>query len=825
MKSKGIIPKNLFSFPDTKKMIITFLLILAGFFHQTYGQETTKSAGVENQEKAPVIFIPEFSEIIPLASEIEVKLARTQKILNDTINEDALVSSFKTIKEELDTLELALIKIKSSGWAGFNELKSLKIELRTVAQNFTDANIPLSKEIAKIENQRKIWLEEEENWSLWKDTLVTKNPPNQIKSIFRKTQKNIDMALSSLVPKLDKLLGIQENGYKIQPKIDILLDEIDSIEEIEKEQVLLDESAPIFSSKYRDQFTQELWDKSKTGYVKMLSRSHSYPNPKFWELILGILLFLLVFLTMKKFNEAIENNIRYKFLSNKALSSALFISLTTVFILFKYENLSPAHELLISVIIGITFCYILKDRLTSWKKEAVYFFAVLVLLNNFLFAIDFPIPFFRLYITLSSFLLIFLAVRWIKISKAENDHKYWIFLLYSGAVFFSIAFLAEIIGKEALAMFLFDAFIRTVIIIVLFVVYIFVIRGGLEWLLLNFNAKQNHLSPEDISKSVARLTTFINILAVVFIILPELLVIWGVYSNLQEADEGLMAMGFKIGDSEITLQLILIAICVLYGSYIISSLFSRFIMNETMDNDKFDKGTRLSIAQLFHYFIIFVGFVVAISVLGFDLTNFTIALSALGVGIGFGLQGLVNNFVSGLVLLFERPIREGDSIEAPGVPWSTVKEIGLRSTRLITYEKGDLIVPNSELILKNVTNWTLTNKIRKVILPISVVYGSDIALVFKTLKEAGKASDELVKNSEPTVLLRKFDESSLNFELRVLAKDATSGLSLQSTLLADIAERFKKANIEFAFPQMDVHLFEMNQDRQKERFKPKTTDN
>ena len=825
MKSKGIIPKNLFSFPDTKKMIITFLLILAGFFHQTYGQETSKSEGTKNQAKVPDKYIPKLSEIIPLASEIEIELIRTQKILSDTIDKTALVTSFTSIDEKLDTLEVTLNNLKATERASFNTLKLFKIELLTVVKNFEDANVPLSKEISKVEGQRKLWLKEQENWLLWEDTLVTKNTPTQIITTFKKTNSAINKALNSLVPKLDQLLILQENSYKIQPKIDVLLDEHKSLSKQETEQVLSYKSPSMLSSKYKDQFTPEIWENSRKGFVGLSLKNYDYPTTHFWGILLGIFLFLAVYLNMKKYNEVIQNTPKYKFLAGKAFSSAVFISFTTVFLLFKYETAQPVEELLIAVIVGASLYFILKDRLSSWKKQVVYFFLLLVILDNLFFSINLPTTLFRLYIALLSLSLILLGIYWIKISRAENDRKIWFYLLFSGTIYFGIVFLAEIIGNEVLALYLFDSFIRTTILLALFAVYLFIIHAALERLLLRSSVTSKNLSPEKLSTNVERLTRFIKILAIVFIILPQILITWGIYSSLPEANENLMAMGFKIGDNEVTLQLVITSICILYGSFIISSLFSRFIMDETLDKKNFDKGTRLSIAQLFHYFIMFVGFVVAISFLGFNLTNFTIALSALGVGIGFGLQGLVNNFVSGLILLFERPIREGDSIEAPGVPWSKVKEIGLRSTRLITYEKGDLIVPNSELIYKNVTNWTLTNKIRKVILPIGVVYGSDIALVVKTLKEAGKASDELVKNSEPTVLLRKFDESSLNFELRVLAKDATSGLSLKSTLLADIAERFKKANIEFAFPQMDVHFYEMNQDRQKERFKPKTTDN
>ncbi len=380
-------------------------------------------------------------------------------------------------------------------------------------------------------------------------------------------------------------------------------------------------------------------------------------------------------------------------------------------------------------------------------------------------------------------------------------------MLSAFAIYFGVVLLAEIFGKEVLAMFLFDSLIRSLVQIVIFGVYIFIIHGALEWFFINLTYHREHLNDQDIRTSSNRLSIFISILGAVFILIPQILVTWGVFSTMKEANEQLMSYGFTIGSVVITVQIIITALGVLYGSYILSTVVTRFIMGEALDKRDIDKGARLSISQLLHYLIMFIGFMIAITLLGFDLTNFTILLSALGVGIGFGLQGLVNNFVSGLILLFERPIREGDSIEAPGTPWSTVKKIGLRATRLTTYEQGDLIVPNSDLTSKNVTNWTLNNRRKNLILPIGVAYGSDIPLVMKTLMDAGKANENLVKNSDPTVLFRSVGDSVLNFELRALAKDANKGLSITSAIYQDIYQRFDKADIKMAYPQLDVHLY------------------
>jgi small-conductance mechanosensitive channel len=149
-----------------------------------------------------------------------------------------------------------------------------------------------------------------------------------------------------------------------------------------------------------------------------------------------------------------------------------------------------------------------------------------------------------------------------------------------------------------------------------------------------------------------------------------------------------------------------------------------------------ETGVRVSIARLVHYVFIFAGFVLA---RGFEFTKLTIVLSALGVGIGFGLQAVVNNFVSGLILLFERPVRVGDYIEIGG-NWAEIKKIGLRATTVQTFDQADVIIPNADLITNQVTNWTLSNRRVRLIIPVGVAYGSDVALVMETLLACAKIS-------------------------------------------------------------------------------------
>ncbi len=228
-------------------------------------------------------------------------------------------------------------------------------------------------------------------------------------------------------------------------------------------------------------------------------------------------------------------------------------------------------------------------------------------------------------------------------------------------------------------------------------------------------------------------------------------------------------------------------------------------MDEVLARQRVEKGVRVSIARLVHYVLIFIGFLVALFALGFEFTKLTIILSALGVGIGFGLQSIVNNFVSGLILLFERPVRVGDFIEIGG-KWAEIKNIGLRATTVQTLDQADVIIPNADLVANQVINWTLSNRRVRLIIPVGVAYGSDISLVMETLMACAIESSKVAKTPEPQVLYLSFGESTLDFELRVWVPNAEERLTVISELHQEIDRRFREAKIEIAFPQRDLHL-------------------
>jgi small-conductance mechanosensitive channel len=212
------------------------------------------------------------------------------------------------------------------------------------------------------------------------------------------------------------------------------------------------------------------------------------------------------------------------------------------------------------------------------------------------------------------------------------------------------------------------------------------------------------------------------------------------------------------------------------------------------------------VASLIHYTLVFVGLLLAIGVLGIDLTKITIMLGALGVGIGFGLQQIVNNWVSGIILLMERPIRVGDYIQLASGDWAEVKRIGLRATRVQTFDRADVMIPNGDLITREVINWTFSDRFARLKLPVGVAYGSDTQQVLNILMEVANEDKAVVQYPEPYAFFNGFGESSLNFELRVYLVNSDIWFTVWGRLYQEIERKLREAGITVPFPQRDLHL-------------------
>lgn len=263
---------------------------------------------------------------------------------------------------------------------------------------------------------------------------------------------------------------------------------------------------------------------------------------------------------------------------------------------------------------------------------------------------------------------------------------------------------------------------------------------------------------------------------------------------------------FHLGETNITPALILFTIIASLLLLYLARKARKILIKKILVRYSIEPGTSKSIGTIVYYTLVTLGFFILIQILGIDLTGLSVVAGALSVGIGFGLQNITNNFISGIIILFEQPIREGDWIEV-GSTVGAVKKISARSTTVLTNDNISVIVPNSEFINARVINWSHNDRVVRFKIPVGVSYNEDPKQIKDLLLQVAEAHNGILSDPAPDVFFTEFADSSLNFTLTGWTHSYIDRPnSLRSEVNYAIHEVFKENNIEIPFPQRDVHI-------------------
>jgi len=317
--------------------------------------------------------------------------------------------------------------------------------------------------------------------------------------------------------------------------------------------------------------------------------------------------------------------------------------------------------------------------------------------------------------------------------------------------------------------------------------------------LARFSIVKQHIGP--LMHSITRLLSIAAIVVWIIVLLNE----FRVFRPIRDSLVAVLTHSLEFGEISLTLGGVLLFVFSVWLAFWVAKTVRYVLEDEVLPKMSLPRGVGNSISSLSYYALVIAGLFFALAAAGFEVSQLAFVVGALGVGIGFGLQNVVNNFVSGLILMFERPIQPGDVVEVSGTS-GKVREIGMRATTLSTFEGADVVVPNGVLLNEKLINWTLSNMDRRIDVSVGVAYGTDPRTVLQLLMDVTTSTEGIANEPAPTVLFVGFGASSLDFAIRAWTHNFGDWVKIRSELTVRVNEALVEAGVEIPFPQQDLHV-------------------
>ncbi len=708
-----------------------------------------------------------------------------------------------------------------------------------------------NKEQRRLQNELYNWEKEKEKLNsiqhsfdeIKNDLLVQKKSLLEIKTLWEKSlevakgddlPRNAKRMVNSFLKDIEKVDNIinQKNEFvyrqlELIANTTILIN--DNLQEINNklgnitESLLLKKDPSIFSLLTNNR-TSEKEDSDDNYSIKdVYTPITVYLYDNLIYLVFHIFFFLLLFISLNKVKKRIKPDkythsdskliaVTFNVLSRPLITSVLIFLLSSNILLY---DAPPIFKTLIYFLLLIPVMIILPIITVKQMNFYIYGLGLLYLLTLFL-RLEILNPLTESLIVLSNIVITlwgiekFLRRRIIHRILSKNISRTIITLLfYLFTILLIVAFISIVTGYYTLGLFLFDNTIWSIYRFFLFYAAFVFIQGFTELFLFSDYANQINSIKRNVKDILSWSNSFILYL-IIFLLLREIASLFKVNKIILDSIISTWNFEIPIGHINFTLGNIITLVLTIWLSFFISRIVSTVLEQDVLKKLKLKRGVPRTISILVRYSILTVGFLVAVAAAGMELSNFTIIMGALGVGIGFGLQDIINNFISGLILLFERPIQIGDTVQV-GELWGKVKNIGIRSSIIHSFDGSEVIVPNGMLISREVTNWTLSDQKRRLEIEVGVEYGTNLKQVIDILIDCATNHEIVMDDPEPSAWFVGFGDSSINFKLVFWHPSFDGGLSVKSEVAISVFDALEKAGITIPFPQQDVYIKENKQ--------------
>lgn len=650
-----------------------------------------------------------------------------------------------------------------------------------------------------------------EKWSAIVNALQAANVPQEYLQRASAVLATADQTQNAVREETERLLKLQVQVSETRTQIDDILDQINVADAALREQVFVIDNPPIWSVLKQVNFGGT-WGQVKTIASGAQNRTGSFYQAYRSKLLfyflfnIGVFLMLLHFARSHASTWNLQNEAQQA-IFQRPLLLATFVTLLFFGVLFAKAPLEVFRfsRTLLAIPVVILAITIFDKRIQPYVTGLGAIYVINAISLQFLAG--------TVVRRLLNFLLccamlagIYLVVRKegnVRRLLEERRFQFVVSGLYIAGFLLTIAALANAIGDVSLADVLTNGTIFGLYYLMGAYVYYFTLYGivcAITGSSIGRRSRAIQMHRELVNRTIAkwlRLTAW-----VIWVI--AVLITFHVSNQAFAGVREVLRRKWEVGAITLSLFDVVLFGLVFYISTLLAKLI-RFLLNEeVLPRAEMNPGAAQAGSRLAYIALLLVGFFLSLGAAGLELSKLTVLTGAFGVGLGFGLQNVVNNFVCGIIVSLERPVQVGDSVEV-GNLLGEVRSIGFRSCTVRTFDGADVIVPNSELITKPVVNWSLTDMFRRTELVVGAAYGTDPKLVLKILQELTTKHPGVMKYPEPQITFDQFADSSLNFTVRFWSK-LDVRLQVRSELNIQIAEAFAKHGIEIPFPQRDVHL-------------------
>ncbi len=785
----------------------------------TLAQNLLKSAGISQEkdstQKQEIIQPIAIENITVEAQQVFEELRSIQQLLQPSAIEDKINKDLPEFIKKIEILKNDP-RLKNIQDLNLRDLEDLKRDIQQYKDQLEKWRNELSDLTATIIPKDNVLKQMRERWEKTKSDHMVEDFPTTIYNRVNSVIAEITKAQSQLEERMESVFVKEDQITSEIIYSDEILQQVQTDMLKYNNQLFAIDSPPIWKSFTAIQGWNESLQLLKETFQNQVkdfqSFKVSYSHVFFYHVLLFIILCILLINFKKRFytwskdkiDATLEASIH---IINHPLATAALIAL--LFTTFLYPNAPESVLEWLYFIMIFPILTLLPAIFKNFHQRYLYIFAGFFVINQLIF--DFGnFPFFeRWLLLLFQVLLIGLFGRIIwrqSHIKTQLQKIKWDFGVTILRVIFAllvISLLANIIGIVIFARFITSACLSTIIAAIILYTSVRVLISLFSMFLKSDKVAQTNLVKtyfENIDRQTKRLIKAGAIIYWIYLVLNMFRIYDPIYGWLSD----FLGHEWNIGSLAISLGSIIAFFFTLWFSLFLSKIIRIVLQDEVLTHFDLPRGIPGAISMLVKLALITIGFLMAFGAAGIQIEKITIIFGALSVGIGFGLQNIFNNLVSGLIIAFERPIQIGDTIQLDEL-LGEVKDIGLRSSIVRTYDGAEVIVPNGNLISNRMINWTLSDRRRRLEILVGVAYGTELKKVLKILNETVTNNPKILKIPQSMILFNGFGDSSLDFRV-LFWVHFDEGLSIKSEMGIAIEEAFKKEGIQIPFPQRDLHV-------------------